>query len=178
MKQPLFSTSYAPRDGESTLDEIEGRLARDGRLKVSNVGVRIETRGNRLHLGAKFPSKPDSDNEKLSQQRLTLGYRVNPAGLKLAEQEARRVGALLDCKQSSWEPYLKLSAIAPLSVAKTAQKCSQNLSNIKTFPLLPTAKTAQLLIELLDRSLLLIDPISPPSIMLNRQNNLFIKLAI
>ena len=23
MKQPLFSTSYAPRDGESTLDEIE-----------------------------------------------------------------------------------------------------------------------------------------------------------
>gem|GEM_PF-6170407 len=23
MKQPLLSTSYAPRDGESTLDEIE-----------------------------------------------------------------------------------------------------------------------------------------------------------
>ena len=157
---------------------IEGRLARDnGRLKVSNVGVRIEARGNRLHLGAKFPSKPDSDKEKPSQPGL-LGYHANPAGLKLAEQEARRVGALLDCKQSLWEPYLKSSAIAPLSVAKTAQKCSQNLSNIKTFPLLPTAKTAQLLIELLDRSLLLIDPISPPSIMLNRQNNLFIKFAI
>jgi len=26
MKQPLFSTSYAPRDGESTLDEIEQLL--------------------------------------------------------------------------------------------------------------------------------------------------------
>ena len=25
MKQPLFSTSYAPRDGESTLDEIESK---------------------------------------------------------------------------------------------------------------------------------------------------------
>jgi len=26
MKQPLFSTSYAPRGGESTLDEIETEL--------------------------------------------------------------------------------------------------------------------------------------------------------
>ena len=29
MKQPLFSTSYAPRDGESTLDEIEQYAALD-----------------------------------------------------------------------------------------------------------------------------------------------------
>ena len=82
---------------------IEGRLAQaNGRLKASNVGVSIETRGNRLHLRATFPPKPDSDKEKSSQQRLMLGFHANPAGLKLAEQEARKVGALLDCRQFSW----------------------------------------------------------------------------
>ncbi|PSB18419.1 integrase [Phormidesmis priestleyi ULC007] len=96
---------------------MNGRLAQaNGRLKASNVGVSIEAMGNRLYLRSTFPPKPDSGREKPSQQRLTLGYHANPAGLKLAEQEARKVGALLDCREFSWKPYLKLSAIVPLSV--------------------------------------------------------------
>jgi integrase len=87
---------------------MEGRLAQaNGRLKASNVGVSIEAVGNRLYLRSTFPPKPNSGRAKPSQQRLTLGYHANPAGLKLAEQEARKVGALLDCHEFSWEPYLK-----------------------------------------------------------------------
>jgi hypothetical protein len=102
---------------------IEGRLAQaNGRLKASNVGVSIEVKGNRLYLRSTFPPKPDSDREKSSQQRLTLGYHANPAGLKLAEQESRKIGALLDCHEFSWEPYLKSSAIEPLTIADWVEK--------------------------------------------------------
>jgi len=63
---------------------IEGRLAQaNGRLKISNVGVSIEVKGNRLYLRATLPPKPDSGKEKPFQQRLTRGYHANPAGLKL-----------------------------------------------------------------------------------------------
>ncbi len=66
---------------------IEGRLAQaNGRLKISNVGVSIEVKGSPLYLRATLPPKPDSGKETF-QQRLTLGYHANPAGLKLAEQE-------------------------------------------------------------------------------------------
>ncbi len=102
---------------------IEGRLAQaNGRLKASNVGVSIEIKGNRLYLRSTFPPKPGSDREKPSQQRLTLGYHSNPAGLKLAEQEARKVGALLDCREFSWQPYLTASIIKPLTIADWVQR--------------------------------------------------------
>ena len=43
MKQPFFSTSYAPRGGESTLDEIEGdQLANATRHEVlGELGVKV-----------------------------------------------------------------------------------------------------------------------------------------
>lgn len=87
---------------------MNGRLNQaNGRLKDSKVGVHIDQTGNRLYLRATFPPKPGSERSRAYQQRIALGIHANPAGIKLAEAEARKVGALLDCKEFKWEPYLK-----------------------------------------------------------------------
>jgi integrase len=87
---------------------MEGRISQtNGRLRTARVGVTVVTRGNRLYLRATFPPKPGTSSTQPSQQRLALGYHANPAGLKLAESEARKIGALLDCGEFQWEPYLK-----------------------------------------------------------------------
>jgi len=78
----------------------------NGRLKASRVGVKIEQVGNRLYLRATLPPKPNSNKAGPYQQRISLGVHANPNGVKLAEAEARKVGALLDCKEFSWNPYL------------------------------------------------------------------------
>ena len=84
----------------------EGRLAQiNGRLKSSRVGVRVETRGDRLLLQATLPPKPGSKKTKQHQQRISLGYRFNPAGLQLAEQQARLVGAQLQAGQFDWAEW-------------------------------------------------------------------------
>jgi integrase len=90
--------------------DIQGKLNQaNGRLRSAKVGVTIEVKGNRLYLRATFPPKPDSSKSQSYQQRLALGFHANPAGISLAEAEARKVGALLDCKEFSWQPYLKAS---------------------------------------------------------------------
>ncbi len=82
----------------------------NGRLKAANVGVAIEVRGTRLYLRANLPAKkPVSNTKSHYQQRITLSVRVNPAGISLAEIEARKVGALLDAGEFSWQPYIKTS---------------------------------------------------------------------
>ncbi|NET31045.1 MAG: site-specific integrase [Cyanothece sp. SIO1E1] len=87
---------------------IEGRVAQaNGRLKAARVGVSIEVKGDRLYLRATFPPKPSSPKQHAYQQRLALGYRLTPAGLKRAEQEARKIGVFLNCGEFSWEPYLR-----------------------------------------------------------------------
>lgn len=89
----------------------------NGRLKAANVGVTIEQIGRRLYLQATLPPKPNSDKEAPYQQRIALGIHANPTGISLAEKEARKVGALLDCKEFSWEPYLK-EVSNPLTVGE------------------------------------------------------------
>lgn len=90
---------------------IDGRLAQaNGRLKDSKVGVTIEIKGGRLYLRGTFPPKPNDDKVSSYQQRIALGFHANPTGVKLAEQEARKVGALLDCNQFDWKPYIKEKA--------------------------------------------------------------------
>ena len=88
--------------------EIQGKLNQaNGRLRAAKVGVIIEAKGDRLYLRATFPPKPDTQKTKPFQQRLALGFHANPTGIKQAELEARKVGAMLDCKEFSWQPYLK-----------------------------------------------------------------------
>jgi integrase len=88
-------------------NDIDGRIAQaNGRLKSAKVGMAIERKGDRLYLRGIFPPKPDSDKKAPYQQRLALGIHANPLGVKLAEAEARKVGALIDCKEFLWLPYL------------------------------------------------------------------------
>lgn len=85
-----------------------GKLAQaNGRLKAAKVGVKIEAIGDRLYLRATFPPKPSSPKQIPYQQRLALGVHANPAGISQAEKEARKIGALLDCNEFNWEPYLR-----------------------------------------------------------------------
>lgn len=87
---------------------IDGKLAQaNGRLKAGKVGVAIEVRGDRLCLRAVFPPKPESLKVAPYQQRLSLHFHANPTGLKLAEQEARRIGSLLDSGKFDWHEFAK-----------------------------------------------------------------------
>lgn len=87
---------------------IDNKIAQaNGRLKAANVGVQIERLNQRLYLRATFPPRPSSDRITPYQQRLALGIHANPYGVSQAEKEARKVGALLDCKQFDWTPYLR-----------------------------------------------------------------------
>jgi hypothetical protein len=78
-------------------------------LKDQKVGVRIQKIGERLYLQATLPPKPNSGKPKPHQQRITLGIYANPAGLKRAEAEARKVGSLLALDQFDWADYEKAS---------------------------------------------------------------------
>ena len=86
---------------------IDGKVAQaNGRLKAGKVGVAIEIRGDRLCLRATFPPRPGSSATGPHQQRLSLKVHANPAGLKIAEQEARRIGVLLDSGSFDWAEFL------------------------------------------------------------------------
>lgn len=92
----------------------DGRVNQaNGRLRSAKVGVVIEVHGDRLYLRGTLPAKPSLLNKKPYQQRLTLAVHNTPAGVSFAEKEARKVGALLDCKQFDWTPYLRSSQAAP-----------------------------------------------------------------
>lgn len=94
----------------------------NGRLRSAKVGVTLEQLGDRLYLKATLPPKPTSTKTRPHQQRIALGIHANPAGISLAEKEARKVGALLDCGEFSWLPYLGESAAPATTAADWCQK--------------------------------------------------------
>lgn len=100
---------------------IAGRIEQaNGRLKAANVGVVIEQHGNRLCLRATLPPKPDAARSEPYQQRISLsnqGIRANPIGIKEAEAEARKVGALLARREFDWQPYLRFNDDLCLTIA-------------------------------------------------------------
>lgn len=67
--------------------------------------MRIAEIGERLYLRATLPPKPGETKPK--QRDLSLGIYANPAGLKRAEAEARKLGGELACKEFCWEGWLK-----------------------------------------------------------------------
>lgn len=92
---------------------ILGKISQaNGRLKAAKVGVSIVLKGDRFYLQATLPPKPNSSKTKPHQQKLATGCHANGAGLSIAESEARKIGALLDLNQFSWEPYLKQEVAA------------------------------------------------------------------
>lgn len=84
------------------LDLIE---AANKKLKSANLGATIEKIGNRLYITATFPPKPNSQKTKAHQQRVALGIRANPGGIRQAEKEAKKIGGLLACREFSWSGY-------------------------------------------------------------------------
>jgi integrase len=70
--------------------------------------VTLVKRGNYLSVQATLPPRPDSEKVKPYQQRIALDLSANLEGVKQAEREARKISALLNCREFSWQPYLKL----------------------------------------------------------------------
>lgn len=98
--------------------DVSGRIAQaNGRLKAYRVGCSIQQMGEKLYLVATLPPRPDSSKTKPFQQRIALGVGAHPRGVQLAEQEARKVGSLLDCGEFDWQPYLKDWGKLPQSVS-------------------------------------------------------------
>lgn len=92
---------------------MDGKISQaNGRLRAGNVGVSIQQIGDRLYLRATLPPRPGSTRKDSYQQRIALGFRSNPAGIKAAESEARKVGVLLASGQFSWAAYLQESSQA------------------------------------------------------------------
>jgi integrase len=102
---------------------IDGKIAQaNGRLKNAKVGVKLERVGDRLYLRSTFPPKPGSTKDKPYQQRIATGIHANGLGIKTAEAEARKVGALVDCGEFDWLPYIKEIEAPPLLVSDWVKK--------------------------------------------------------
>ena len=86
----------------------DARIAQsNSRLKAGNIRVRLQPRKDSIFLRATFPPKPGELQAK--QRDLSLGIKINPAGIKLAEAKAKEIGGLLDAGRFDWSPYLKSS---------------------------------------------------------------------
>ena len=67
------------------------------RLKAAKVGVTVRQKGSSVYLRATLPPKAGETTWK--QRDVSLRIYANPAGLERAEAEARKLGALLACKE-------------------------------------------------------------------------------
>lgn len=103
-----------------TLKTINDRLASQG------VRVSIEVKGKKLCLRGTLPPRPGK-GDRPYQQRIYLGVGFTPAGLKRAEAEARKISALLDCKEFEWpaEPE-EPEATEPEAAAAAIEKFHQD----------------------------------------------------
>ncbi len=76
------------------------------RLKLAQLGVQIERRGQKLSLRGTLPPRPNSARLKPYQQRIRLNLPATPDGLKQAEKQAKIVAAQLIQGTFSWADYL------------------------------------------------------------------------
>lgn len=96
--------------------------AANRRLKVGQLGLQIEQRGQRLSLRGTFPPKPDSDRLHPYQQRLSLGIPATPAGLKQIEQDAKVIAAQLITREFRWSDYQLTASGTRLSQVSLAEQ--------------------------------------------------------
>ncbi len=92
------------------------------RLKIAQMGVQIERRGQKLSLRGVFPPRPGSPRLKPHQQRISLNLPATPAGLKQAEQQAKIVAGQLLQNIFSWRDYLPVVGGGLLHQMDLAQK--------------------------------------------------------
>ena len=103
-----------PKSSTEARSSLDGQLDQqidklNQRLKVAQLGVQIERRGQRLNLRATLPPRPDSPRLRPYQQRLSLNLPASPAGLKQAEQQAKIIALQLLQQSFDWRQYLPLS---------------------------------------------------------------------
>jgi hypothetical protein len=89
----------------------------NARLKAGKLGVTVEPRGKgqRLSLRATLPPRTGSGHWK--QQYISLGIYSNPAGIKRAETEARKLSAQLADKTFKWSDWVEPEKPEPETVS-------------------------------------------------------------
>jgi integrase len=79
------------------------------RLKLAQMGLQIERRGQKLSLRGTLPPRPGSIRLNAHQQRISLNLPATAAGLKQAEQEVKIIAAQLIQNSFDWRPYLPVA---------------------------------------------------------------------
>ncbi|NJR68103.1 MAG: tyrosine-type recombinase/integrase [Synechococcales cyanobacterium CRU_2_2] len=92
-------SSLTPKSCATQLHQINQRL------KLAQMGVQLELRGQMLALRGTLPPKPGSSKTQPHQQRISLKLPATAAGLKQAEREAKVVAAQIITETFDWEKY-------------------------------------------------------------------------
>ncbi len=79
--------------------------ATNERLKSAGTRLVIQQRGNKLWLRGTLPPKPHINKSKPYQQRMAIDCKASAAGLKKAEQLARKISAELELGQFNWSDW-------------------------------------------------------------------------
>lgn len=91
----------------TTLDDQIAKA--NQRLKIAQLGLQIDRRGNKLSLRGTLPPRPGSHRLQSYQQRISLNLPATTSGLKQAEQEAKVIAAQLIQNCFDWRPYLPIA---------------------------------------------------------------------
>jgi len=83
------------------------------KLKEAKIGFQIQRRGDRLVLQGTLPPRPGSAKTEWHQQRISLGFRANPAGVKAAKKKAETISGQLAFNEFNWEDYLNVPKVKP-----------------------------------------------------------------
>ncbi|MEO1520208.1 MAG: site-specific integrase, partial [Cyanobacteria bacterium J06633_2] len=92
------------------------------RLKVAQLGVQLERRGQKLSLRGTFPPRPGSHRLRSHQQRISLGLPATSDGLKAAEQQAKMIALQLMQEAFDWSDYLPVTGGGRLKQMNVSEK--------------------------------------------------------
>jgi hypothetical protein len=93
-----------------TVHSIDKKLTTiNQKLKVAQLGVQLERRGQKLSLRGTFPPKPGSHRLRPHQQRVSLGLPATSDGIKAAEQQAKMIALQLMQNTFDWSAYLPVT---------------------------------------------------------------------
>ena len=138
-----MSSSPLP-DLAKGITELDDRIAQTNhRLKIAQLGLQIERRGNKLALRGTLPPRPGSPRLRPHQQRVPIDLPATPAGLKQAEAQVKVIAGQLIQNSFDWQQYLPVVGGGRLSEMDLAQKLQAFEIHLLT-QLSPTSKPASL----------------------------------